>query len=162
MWTPGHSPGHICLYSPSRRLMFSGDHVLPRISPNISFHDSSAPNPLADYLNSLAKVEKLECDEVLPGHEWRFSGLNERVKELRSHHDARLGEVRMVLSEDEYMTCWELATHLTWSRALDESSPFIMRTSSGETLAHLAYLENVGIVLRTIERPARFRLARHP
>jgi glyoxylase-like metal-dependent hydrolase (beta-lactamase superfamily II) len=161
IWTPGHSPGHICLYSPSQRLMFSGDHVLPRISPNISFHSSTSPNPLEDFLCSLVKVEDLTCDEVLPGHEWRFTGLKERVKELRSHHDARLGEIRSVLTEDELLTCWEIATQLTWSRELDVASPFILRTSSGETLAHVAYLESVGDVLRTDEHPARFHLARH-
>src|SRR5262249_29504735 len=38
IWTPGHSPGHLCFYEGANRLMLSGDHVLPRITPNISFH----------------------------------------------------------------------------------------------------------------------------
>src|SRR6516165_10419504 len=32
VWTPGHSPGHLCFHSESRRLLLAGDHVLPRIS----------------------------------------------------------------------------------------------------------------------------------
>ena len=32
LWTPGHSPGHISLYEPDKKLLFSGDfiHPLPR------------------------------------------------------------------------------------------------------------------------------------
>jgi hypothetical protein len=56
VWTPGHSPGHICLYSDHHKLLLSGDHVLPRITPNISFHSQQFANPLGDYLESLAKV----------------------------------------------------------------------------------------------------------
>ena len=38
IWTPGHSPGHLCFYEAGSELMLSGDHVLPRITPNIPFH----------------------------------------------------------------------------------------------------------------------------
>ena len=38
VWTPGHSPGHSCFYWPDRRLLFSGDHLLPKISPNSGLH----------------------------------------------------------------------------------------------------------------------------
>ena len=49
IWTPGHSPGHLCFYQSSYRLMLSGDHVLPRITPNISFHPQAGPDPLGDF-----------------------------------------------------------------------------------------------------------------
>src|ERR1700730_5352844 len=38
LWTPGHSPGHICLYCPERKLLFSGDLILEHITPNIAWH----------------------------------------------------------------------------------------------------------------------------
>ncbi len=141
VWTPGHSPGHLCFHSPTRRLLLSGDHVLPRISPNIAVHSQQGGNPLADYLESLTTVEQLECDEVLPGHEWRFAGLADRVEQLRQHHRARLDEILGALREGDGLTCWELTTRLTWSRPLDTSSAFIQRSASGETLAHLVLLE---------------------
>jgi glyoxylase-like metal-dependent hydrolase (beta-lactamase superfamily II) len=34
--TPGHSPGHCCLYEPNKRILFSGDHLLKEITPNVS------------------------------------------------------------------------------------------------------------------------------
>jgi len=158
VWTPGHSPGHLCFHSPSRRLVLSGDHVLPRISPNIAVHSQQPGNPLADYLESLSTVEGLECDEVLPGHEWRFGGLAQRVGELRAHHRARLDEILAALGTTAGLTCWELTTRLTWSRPLDTSSSFIQRSASGETLAHLVLLESDRAVVRTPGRPARFSL----
>src|SRR3990170_48919 len=58
VWTPGHSPGHICLYDRERRILFSGDHVLPVITPNVSLLRSMGEgNPLADYVASLRKIE---------------------------------------------------------------------------------------------------------
>ena len=158
VWTPGHSPGHLCFHSPSRRLVLSGDHVLPRISPNVSVHSQQGGNPLADYLASLRVVEGLECDEVLPGHEWRFSGLADRVVALRAHHRARLDEILAALDAGE-RTCWDLTTRLTWSRPLETSSLFIQRAASGETLAHLVLLESQGAVVRTPGRPALFALS---
>ncbi|HLG92416.1 MAG TPA: MBL fold metallo-hydrolase, partial [Acidimicrobiales bacterium] len=56
IWTPGHSPGHVCFYSEEHRLLLSGDHVLPRITPNIGVHTQQFPNPLGEYLESLLKV----------------------------------------------------------------------------------------------------------
>ena len=57
IWTPGHSPGHLCFYEATQELMLSGDHVLPRITPNIPYHPQAGANPLGDYLASLDKLE---------------------------------------------------------------------------------------------------------
>jgi glyoxylase-like metal-dependent hydrolase (beta-lactamase superfamily II) len=158
IWTPGHSPGHLCFHSERHRLLLSGDHVLPRITPNIAVHTQSVDNPLADYLDSLLKVGRLECDEVLPGHEWRFSGLRDRTASLRAHHDERLREIAGVLAERGPTTCWDVTTRLTWSRPLDATSGFLQRAAMGETLAHLVFLEAEGTVVRTPGRPATFAL----
>src|SRR5579859_3098569 len=82
IWTPGHSPGHLCFYEGGSRLMLSGDHILPRITPNIPFHPQAGTDPLGDYLHSLDKVGAYETDEVLPAHEHRFVGLPSRVEQL--------------------------------------------------------------------------------
>src|SRR5205807_8035167 len=51
-WTPGHSPGHLRFHEPRYELMLSGDHVLPRITPNIPFHPQAGPTPSGDFLTS--------------------------------------------------------------------------------------------------------------
>jgi glyoxylase-like metal-dependent hydrolase (beta-lactamase superfamily II) len=142
--TPGHSPGHVCFHDGTRRLLISGDHVLPRISPNVSLHAQQPDNPLADFLDALQRVRALDVDEVLPAHEWRFRGLQERVDELAGHHEQRLAEVDAVLQRQPGATCWEVTLRLTWSRDWAEVGGYMRRAAVGETLAHLVLLESRG------------------
>jgi glyoxylase-like metal-dependent hydrolase (beta-lactamase superfamily II) len=158
VWTPGHSPGHICLYSDQHRLLLSGDHVLPRITPNISFHSQQIPNPLGDFLASLAKLRALDPEEVLPAHEYRFSDLDGRLGDLEQHHADRLKAIEEVLAERPGITVWELTLSLPWSRPLDEIAPYMQRAANGETFAHLVLLEARGRVRRELDVPARFFL----
>jgi glyoxylase-like metal-dependent hydrolase (beta-lactamase superfamily II) len=156
IWTPGHSPGHICLYSDERRLLLSGDHVLPRITPNISFHSQQVPNPLGDYLDSLARMRLLEPDEVLPGHEYRFRDLPSRLAEIEHHHAARLAAIEALIAERPGSTAWELTTSREWSRPWEDVPAFMRRAANGETLAHLALLERRGRIRREPGTIARF------
>jgi glyoxylase-like metal-dependent hydrolase (beta-lactamase superfamily II) len=156
IWTPGHSPGHLCLVAPAAGLLLSGDHVLPRISPNISMHSQQFPNPLGDYLASLLKIGALECDEVLPAHEYRFRGLKARTDQLIAHHEERLVEIETLLDGTPGLSAWELTVRLTWSRPFEEIPSFMQRAANGETLAHLVLLEARGRVSRIGDRPARF------
>jgi glyoxylase-like metal-dependent hydrolase (beta-lactamase superfamily II) len=156
IWTPGHSPGHVCLYSDERRLLLSGDHVLPRITPNISFHSQQVPNPLGDYLDSLARMQHLDADEVLPGHEYRFGDLGSRLAEIERHHAARLLEIEASLVTSPGSTAWQLTTSLEWSRRWEEVPAYMRRAANGETLAHLVLLERRGRVRREPGTPARF------
>jgi glyoxylase-like metal-dependent hydrolase (beta-lactamase superfamily II) len=137
VWTPGHSPGHLCFFDPTRRLLLSGDHVLPRISPAVTVHPQQRPSPLADFMDSLAKVGRLDVDEVLPAHEYRFRGLGDRVDGLIAHHERRLGEVLAAVTASPGVTAWQIAIGLTWARPWETLPPFLRRSAAGETLAHL-------------------------
>ncbi|WP_157250700.1 MBL fold metallo-hydrolase [Nonomuraea typhae] len=149
IWTPGHSPGHLCFVSPSRRVLFSGDHVLARITPIVAVHPQSSPNPLADYLDSLAAVRKWDVDEVLPAHEYRFLELAERVDHVLAHHEERLAEIETVVAgAASGISCWAVATRLTWSRPWETIPAFMRRAANNETLAHLVWLEARGRVRR--------------
>ena len=145
LWTPGHSPGHLCLWDASDRLMLSGDHVLPRITPNVALHPQAGDNPLGDFLDSLARVAELDVAEVLPGHEHRFVGLAERVAELVEHHERRFEEVIAVV-DGGATTGWEVATMLHWSRPWGTIDGFMRRAAVLETLAHLRALEVRGLM----------------
>jgi glyoxylase-like metal-dependent hydrolase (beta-lactamase superfamily II) len=156
VWTPGHSPGHICLHSDQHKLLLSGDHVLPRITPNISFHSQQFANPLGDYLESLAKVRALHPDEVFPAHEYRFSGLDERLDVLEAHHADRLSQIEDILEKHPGISCWDTTLALTWSRPWEDILDYMQRAANGETLAHLVLLERGGRVTREAGVPARF------
>ena len=156
VWTPGHSPGHVCFYSDDRRLLLSGDHILPRITPNVAVHSQQHVNPLGDFIASLLKVRDLDCDEVLPAHEYRFAGLDRRVDELIAHHGERLDEIEEIVMATPGRTSWDITLDLRWSRPWDDIPPFMQRAANGETLAHLVVLEYHDRVERRGSHPARF------
>jgi glyoxylase-like metal-dependent hydrolase (beta-lactamase superfamily II) len=157
IWTPGHSPGHLCFYEGSQRLMLSGDHVLPRITPNISFHPQAGPNPLGDFLASLDKVATYDTDEVLPAHEYRFADLRARVNELKSHHQARFDEAIEAIRDGDTST-WKIAGRMTWNRPWAEIQGWMRRAAVGETLAHLHYLERLGVLAEDVGEPSQWRV----
>lgn len=162
VWTPGHSPGHVCFYSADNCLLLSGDHVLPRITPNIGVHTQQFPNPLGEYLESLLKVQNFDVGEVLPAHEYRFSDLRSRLDEIILHHAHRLGEIERLLSEHPGSTAWDISVMLSWSRPWHEIADFMQRAAVGETLAHIVLLENHQRVRREGSLPARFFLVSAP
>jgi glyoxylase-like metal-dependent hydrolase (beta-lactamase superfamily II) len=157
IWTPGHSPGHLCFYESRQELMLSGDHVLPRITPNIPFHPQAGANPLGDYLDSLDKLEPYEVSEVLPAHEYRFDDLHARLEELRQHHRERFGEVIAILREGRH-TAWDVASHMKWSRPWDDIAGFMRRAAVGEAVSHLRVLEIDGVVQVEDGEPALWSL----
>jgi glyoxylase-like metal-dependent hydrolase (beta-lactamase superfamily II) len=158
IWTPGHSPGHLCFWEAGRQLMLSGDHVLPRITPNIPYHPQAGTNPLGDYLNSLDKLEPYEVDEVLPAHEHRFPDLKKRLAELRGHHRERFDEVLAIISEQP-RSAWEIASRIRWSRPWDEIAGFMRRAAVGEAMSHLRVLEIEEAVTMTEGEPVLWSLA---
>src|SRR5690625_7709128 len=85
-----HSDGLINFFNDEKNVLFSTDHILPRITPNLSYWFHGDPNPLATYLKSLKKVKTLDADLVIPSHGKPFHGANDRIDEIINHHDERL------------------------------------------------------------------------
>ena len=135
----------------------SGDHVLPRITPNISFHPQAGDDPLGDFLRSLDKLDVYDPDEVLPAHEYRFADLHERLDELRRHHGERFREVVAAIG-DGVSTAWAIAASMHWSRPWDEIEGFMRRAAVGEAMAHLRTLELRGVVREERGEPSRWML----
>jgi len=81
IYTPGHSQDCICLYDSERKILFSGDHILKRTTPNIG--------NLTEYINSLKKVSKMDVNMILPGHEAIIDEPKKRIDELIAHHAKR-------------------------------------------------------------------------
>jgi len=157
IWTPGHSPGHLCFWDNGNRLMLSGDHVLPRITPNVSLHPQSGDDPLGQFLESLDKVGHYEAEEVLPAHEHRFVNLSGRVAQLKAHHEDRLTEALEVIRSGSD-TAWEIAGKMAWSRPWNRIEGFMRRAAVTEIFAHLRLLERRG-KLRVIEgEPLRWEI----
>ncbi|MFD0776976.1 MBL fold metallo-hydrolase, partial [Streptomonospora algeriensis] len=144
MWTPGHTPGHVCLHLEDGNRLFTGDHVLPGITPHIALYDFDGGDPLGEYLDSLARLADTPDDtEVLPSHEHRFTGAAQRAADLAAHHEAKLGELAGLLG-GAGASLWELSAQLPWKRGWDEMEVTSRRMASAETAAHARTLERRG------------------
>ena len=130
----GHSPEHASLVCDERKVMFSGDMVLPRISTNVSVQCyEPESDPVRLYLDSLDKFAGLPEDMlVLPAHGKPFRGLHTRIRQLHEHHAERLQEVLQACREKP-MTACDIVP-IMFKRELDAHQ---MSFALGEALAHL-------------------------
>jgi len=150
--TPGHSPGHTCLWDEDNALIFTGDHVLFDITPNITAWPS-VENSLGDYLNSLQLVSKLPVKIALPGHR-KTGNFHSRIEQLVEHHNRRLAEVENIVSENPGLSAYNIAGKMRWKiRAADWNDfPASQKIFAvGECLAHLNYLRLHGKITREID-----------
>jgi glyoxylase-like metal-dependent hydrolase (beta-lactamase superfamily II) len=138
--TDGHADGHLCLWNEREHILISGDQVLPTISSNISimFQQPNA-NPLGAYLASLDRLRELPLDTlVLPSHGLPFYGLQQRIDDLRGHHEAQVAKLldacSMPLSAFETLP-------ILFRREL-AGMHFLL--ALGEAVAHLEYLAHRG------------------
>ncbi|MEU3848283.1 MBL fold metallo-hydrolase [Streptomyces sp. NPDC029554] len=154
IWTPGHTPGHVCLHLeedhparlPGHGRLFSGDHLLPEISPHIGLYedpdDTTVTDPLGDYLDSLERVGRLAPAEVLPAHQHAFSHAADRVRELLAHHESRLTGLLALLREP--LTPWQLAERMEWNRPWHRIPHGSRTIAVSEAEAHLRRLVKLG------------------
>lgn len=146
VWTPGHTAGNICVFDADNNILFAGDHILPRISPNIGMNFSSDRKSLKDYFDSLAKVEAYSGAHVAPAHEYRFDDLVPRIKVIRAHHEQRLDEIHAIISSGTAQTQWDISANLSWSRGWQAIRGIMKFAALGETVAHLEVLEDRGLI----------------
>ncbi len=147
--TPGHSPGHMCLYDESKKILFSGDHILFDITPNIA-HWPEMGDALGSYLESLEKTDTLEVELVLPAHRSSWHEHRKRIQELKEHHRVRLEEAMDALRKGD-KTAYQVAPYITWKIEAKEwkDFPIVQQWfAMGETIAHLVYLLERGKVKR--------------
>ena len=147
VWTPGHTPGHLCVYETQHRLMFTGDHVLSRITPNVSLNEQDEQEerqPLGEFLASLDRVAAYDTKLALPAHEEVIEDLPARCAAIARHHADRLEEVYEGI--DDESTAAEVSAEVTWNRPYETFNMFKRRSALGETLAHLELLEARGRV----------------
>jgi len=144
-WTPGHSPGHICLYAAESGLLFAGDHMRPELSPNIGLHPQSTPDPLHEYLDGLRRMAAYRPSLILPSHGRPFHDAEGRVEILASHHRRRMQQVTAIVAGGE-LTAWEVALQLWGPR----ENLYEKRLALQEGLAHLQALAVEGALEKLV------------
>ncbi|MEU6575258.1 MBL fold metallo-hydrolase [Streptomyces sp. NPDC046805] len=141
--TPGHTKGHVVFLDERRGLLFSGDHVLPRITPSIGF-EAAEPGgrPLAAYLDSLHLMTRHADARLLPAHGPVADSTHTRVAELLDHHDDRLRKTLAALT-DRTHDAFSVARLLSWTRRevpFGELNSLNQMLAVNETVAHLDVL----------------------
>ena len=147
--TPGHAPSHICLYQPERRLLISGDHLLGRVS--LYFDTGYTPDPVAEFLDSLGKVENLDARLALSGHGRPFTDVAGHVAANRALIDQRLAAVETALPG----TAYEIAQSVYGERFNELTATWLL----SKTRAWLAHLEQRGLAQRAGDTPERWAIA---
>jgi glyoxylase-like metal-dependent hydrolase (beta-lactamase superfamily II) len=142
-WTPGHEEGHVVFHRRADGVLIVGDTVLGRITPHIGWMGEPS-DPLAQFLDSLEKVARLEPYLVLPGHGRPFENGAERARTIAAHHDQRLRRCLEILLRSGPANAMDIARDL-FDREL---MFFEERLALAEALSHLEYLRLRGRVHR--------------
>jgi glyoxylase-like metal-dependent hydrolase (beta-lactamase superfamily II) len=150
--TAGHSQGHLCLYEPDKKIILCGDHILRNVTPIIL---SLGPddNPLAEYLLSLEKVNRLDIRLALPAHRGVIVDVKARIEEIKLHHRSRLSEVLSIL-DGKCLNTSQVASRMHWDVSYQSWEMFpmwqrMMATSEAE--AHLQFLVGKHQVRKQVE-----------
>lgn len=137
--TPGHSPGHICIGL--NKAIFTGDHILPTITPTQSPEYLTNGCGLNNYFRSLKKINKMNFKMAFPGHEEPFTSIRERIKETIKHHENRLENIRLNCNGK---TLYQTAKSV-FKNKMKGYHNFL---GLMEAAAHLEYLEKKGKVVK--------------
>jgi glyoxylase-like metal-dependent hydrolase (beta-lactamase superfamily II) len=151
--TPGHTPGHIGLYEPSKKFFFSGDMLLPTIATNAAIHVQHIQNPLQQYLDTLVKLQKMDIQTVLPGHEYIFSNPKPRIEELFIHHKQKADEIYRAFEDGLPKTAYDVSRILSWSprnktTTWNNLSGWDKRFAVLQSIAHLEAMVGTGKLTR--------------
>ena len=159
--TPGHTTGHVVFDDGAAGLMFTGDHVLPRITPSIGFQPGASELPLKDFLGSLRLVRGMPDRRMLPAHGPVSPSVHQRIDELLEHHEQRLARTAETIVAGA-TTAHEAAQRLGWTRrqrTLAELDPFNRMLAVTETKAHLDLLVYQGrIRMSTVDGTRHYTL----
>jgi glyoxylase-like metal-dependent hydrolase (beta-lactamase superfamily II) len=147
--TPGHSPSHVCLFQPERRLLISGDHLLGRIS--LYFDYGYSPDPVGEFLSSLDVVERLGARLCLAGHGRTFTDVHAHIEGNRKLVGEQLEGVLGTLAGEE-LTAFEVVPRVFGGALSTQNAHWLL----SQTLGYLTHLETVGKVRRIPGDPERW------
>lgn len=132
--TPGHSPSHVCLFQPERRLLISGDHLLGRIS--LYFEMGYSPDPVGEFLRSLDVVERLGARLCLAGHGRTFTDVHAHIAGNRDLVGEQLQQVRATVGDGQ-PTAYEVVTAIYGDSLSEQNGQWLLSLTLGY-LTHLA------------------------
>ena len=146
--TPGHSPSHVCMFQPERRLLISGDHLLGRIS--LYFDYGYSPDPVGEFLSSLDVVERLDARLCLPGHGRTFADVQAHIRGNRDLVNERLARVEQAAAAGP-LTAYEVIPEV-YDAGATQNTHWLL----SKVLGYLTHLQAIGKVHRIPGDPERW------
>jgi glyoxylase-like metal-dependent hydrolase (beta-lactamase superfamily II) len=150
VWTPGHTPGHVCLFESTRGLVLTGDHLFAKAAPNVRLMSYSPIDTMGRYVQSLERIAALPVERALPAHGDPFEQVAARAGQVIRHQLDRRERLRAMLT-DRPQTAYEMA-QIVWgpgARTTWDSFHGRLRRNAALTLAaHLEQLALDGEVAR--------------
>ena len=93
--TPGHASNHVCYLLVAEGLLFSGDHILDGVTPVIAPPDGD----MAQYVDSLRRLARLELRAIAPGHGRVLERPLEVIEGIIDHRQRREARVLSALAQ---------------------------------------------------------------
>lgn len=158
VWTPGHTPGHVCFLLEEAKTMFTGDHVLEKTTPHVgSFvYPLDESDALADFMDSLRRVGDMDIVRGLGAHGVPIADVAARSAGLIAHHEERLDHLYRDFGEDR-LSVWQVAERMRWYKPWDELPSLGKQMALSEGAAHLRHLVARGRVAQVSgSEPALF------
>jgi len=143
----GHTPGQCGLYEKNHKILFCGDHILNKITPNIIFW-SFEMDSLQVFMDNLQKVKSMDINHLFSSHRDMIGNHIKRIDEILLHHKIRLDEVISIIG-DESKTVYEIAQQMTWDFADGNFDLFALQQvwfAVSEALSHAEHLRHKGIL----------------
>lgn len=150
----GHTPGMLGLYEKDKKILFCGDHILGKITPNITWWGEEYGDSLGIYLENLEKIKDYNIKYLFSSHRFLVDDVNERIEVLKAHHQKRLDETIQTIKKYKKVNTYEVTKNLSWDiRAKDWNDfPDSQKWFAvGEASAHLKYLLGKGLIDETTE-----------
>ena len=137
--SPGHTMGSVCIYNPEEKALFTGDTALGLGTVAIS------PPPHGDmalYLESLAKLQKLDCAVMCPGHGIAVHDVKSKLQELIDHRHERERQILKLIDKGKR------TEKAMFNAIYPELDKRLVPAAMRQIEAHLAKLEGEGTVKR--------------
>ncbi len=143
----GHTPGQCGLYEENHKILFCGDHILNKITPNIIFW-SYEMDSLQVFKDNLEKVKGMDIKILYSAHRDMIENPIKRIDEILIHHKNRLDEVINIIGS-ESKTAYEIAQKMTWDYGDGDFNNFAPQQvwfAVSEALAHVEHLRHKNIL----------------
>lgn len=132
IYTPGHVGNHVCWYLPEEKLLLTGDHILEGTTPVILPPDGD----MAAYLNSLRRIQAMQCERLAPGHGQIIEHPDEAIQYVIDHRLARENKILLALQKAGRA----LTVDALVQQVYQDVSPSLWPWAAKTMLAHLIKL----------------------